>query len=78
MPEKGATLHVLYGKEGKYDPETGNVSNAIYRYVVYIPWATTESTGLPPKPNVKGGPWIMDPGTHRAHIMINPPAETQE
>ncbi|RMG29626.1 MAG: hypothetical protein D6730_03615 [Bacteroidetes bacterium] len=73
MPEHPATLHVLAGKEGKYDPATGKVLNAHYRYVVYIPWATPESTGLPTKPMVPGGPWIMDPGTHKAHIMISPP-----
>ena len=75
MPENGATLHLLEGPDGQYDPETGEVSNANYRYVVYIPWATAESTGLPLKPLVPGGPWIMDPGTHRAHIMITPPQE---
>ena len=73
MPKEGATLHLLEGKEGKYDAETKQVVNANYRYVVYIPWATAESTGLPLKPLVPGGPWIMDPGTHRAHIMITPP-----
>jgi len=73
MPEAPATLHVLSGKEGKYNAESGEVENANYRYVVYIPFATAESTGLPEKPMVPGGPWIMDPGTHRAHIMITPP-----
>ena len=74
MPGKGgATLHILYGKDAKYNPESGQVENAVYRYVVYIPWATTESTGLPTSPSTNGGPWIMDAGTHRAHIMINPP-----
>ncbi len=73
MPEDGATLHLLEGKEGRYDPESGTVVNANYRYVVYIPFATAASTGLPLKPLVPGGPWIMDPGTHRAHIMITPP-----
>ncbi|MFZ0389077.1 MAG: hypothetical protein WAN36_01355 [Calditrichia bacterium] len=76
MPERGATLHVLSGPEGYYNPETGKVENVIYRYVVYIPWATAESTGLPASPSTPGGPWIMDPGTHRAHIMINPPADS--
>ncbi len=75
MPKEGSTLHVLSGKEGKYDPETNQVTGANYRYVVYIPFATAESTGLPLKPMVPGGPWIMDPGTHRAHIMITPPAK---
>ncbi|MCB0284357.1 MAG: hypothetical protein KDF60_17370 [Calditrichaeota bacterium] len=75
MPERGATLHILFGNNAKYNRETKKVENAIYRYVVYIPWATTESTGLPTSPSMMGGPWIMDAGTHRAHIMINPPAQ---
>lgn len=73
MPGAPSTLHVLSGKEGKYNPESGEVENANYRYVVYIPFATAESTGLPLSPIVPGGPWIMDPGTHRAHIMVTPP-----
>ena len=74
MPEHPTTLHLLEGKDGKYDPATGEVKGARYRSVVYIPYATPETTGLPLKPMVPGGPWIMDPGTHRAHIMITPPA----
>ncbi len=75
MPEQPTTLHLLEGLSGDYDPATGEVAGANYRYVVYIPWATAESTGLPTQPIVPGGPWIMDPGTHRAHIMITPPPE---
>lgn len=73
MPEQPTTLHVLSGADGEYDMEADTVRNAHYRYVVYIPFATAESTGLPLKPIVPGGPWLMDPGTHRAHIMIDPP-----
>jgi hypothetical protein len=73
MPEEATTLHILSGKDGKYNPETGQVENANYRWVVYIPWATSESSGLDVKPAFPGAPWIMDPGTHRAHIMISPP-----
>lgn len=75
MPEQPATLHLLEGPSGQYDLEKNEVTGAFYRYVVYIPWATAESTGLPTQPMVKGGPWIMDPGTHRAHIMISPRPE---
>jgi hypothetical protein len=75
MPEAPATLHILSGKEGKFNAESGEVENANYRYVVYIPFATAESTGLPERPIVPGGPWIMDPGTHRAHIMVTPPQQ---
>lgn len=75
MPENPSTLHLLEGQEAYYDSEKNEVVNANYRYVVYIPFATAASTGLPLKPMVPGGPWIMDPGTHRAHIMITPPPQ---
>jgi len=78
MPDHASTLHILSGPDGKYNPSTGKVDNATLRYVVYVPWATAESTGLPIRPLVPGGPWIMDPGTHRAHIMISPPKELQK
>ncbi|QSE97333.1 hypothetical protein [Fulvivirga lutea] len=75
LPKNPATLHVLSGANGYYDAEKGEVVNANLRYVVYIPYATQESTGLPIRPLVPGGPWIMDPGTHRAHIMVTPPVD---
>jgi hypothetical protein len=71
----GATLHIYYGVKTKYNPETSEVEDARLRYVVYMPWATSESTGLPKKPVAKNHPWIMNPGTHRAHIMISPITE---
>ncbi|MCH7400153.1 hypothetical protein MM236_19320 [Belliella sp. DSM 107340] len=73
MPKDGATLFVLTADEADYNPKTGEVKDSYLRYVVYIPWATSESTGLPLRPSGPAMPWIMDPGTHRAHIMINPP-----
>ena len=75
MPDQPTTLHILSGNDGKYNPESGEVEGAFYRYVVYIPFATSETTGLPTRPTAPGHPWIMDPGTHRAHIMITPPRD---
>lgn len=72
MPKQPSTLFVLSGKKDNYDVNTGELKDSYLRYVIYIPFATTESTGLPLKPDVDGMPWLMDPGTHRAHIMINP------
>lgn len=68
----GATLHIYYGPETNYDPESFKVDKAKLRYVVYLPYATAESTGLPEQPMASNHPWIMDPGSHRAHIMISP------
>ena len=73
MPKDGATLYVLNAPAEDYDAQLGEVKNPYLRYVVYIPWATQASTGLALSPESPGAPWIMDPGTHRAHIMINPP-----
>ena len=64
---------ILTGSEENYNKETGELEDGHFRYVIYIPYATAESTGLPEKPFAPGMPWIMDPGTHRAHIMITPP-----
>lgn len=64
---------ILYALSGTYDFEQDTLKDQYLRYVVYLPYATAESTALPLKPMAPGAPWIMDPGTHRAHIMINPP-----
>ncbi len=72
MGDPGATLHIYYGKETAYDPTTAKVAGAKYRYVVYLPFATAASTGLPEAPIAPNHPWIMNPGTHRAHIMVSP------
>ena len=68
MPSS-ATLYVL---DGNINEQTKEIENTYLRYVIYIPFATPESTGLPTKPSIPSEPWIMDPGTHRAHIMISP------
>ncbi len=75
MPDSPSTLFVYSGKDEDYDATEGEMKDGYLRYVVYIPFATSESTGLPLKPEGPAMPWIMDPGTHRAHIMINPPKE---
>lgn len=76
MPTHPSTLFSYTAKDENYNMATGDVTDGYLRYVVYIPYATAESTGLPLKPEAPGMPWIMDPGTHRAHIMINPPVST--
>jgi hypothetical protein len=69
MPER-ALLNVM---TGEVNNETKEIENTFLRWVFYIPFATPESTGLPLAAVVPGAPWIMDAGTHRAHIMITPP-----
>jgi hypothetical protein len=72
MPKQPAALYVYSAKDQDFDHTTGEVKNGYLRYVIYIPYATAASTGLPEKPSADGMPWIMNPGTHGAHIMINP------
>jgi hypothetical protein len=73
MPKQPSALYVYTAQDGQFNPATGEVTKGYLRYVIYIPYATAQSTGLPIAPSAPGMPWIMDPGTHRAHIMINPP-----
>lgn len=77
MPKEPAAMHVYFGDEVTYNSEENKMEGAQYRYVVYIPFATQESTGLSLRPNGQGHPWLMNPGTHRAHIMITPPKEKE-
>jgi hypothetical protein len=72
MPDAPSMTYVLTGKEANLNRETGELKDGKLRYVIYIPYATTQETGLPNKPHAPGMPWLMDPGTHRAHIMITP------
>jgi hypothetical protein len=70
LPHEPRTLYVLSGSG--FDPASGKVTDAYLRWVIYVPFATVESTGLSTKPSA-GAPWLMMPGTAGAHIMINPP-----
>ena len=72
MPKQPAALYVYSAEDKDFDHTTGEVKNGYLRYVIYVPYATGASTGLPEKPSGKGMPWLMNAGTYRAHIMINP------
>jgi hypothetical protein len=69
MPREPRTLYVLTGTG--FDAGAGKVTDAYLRWVIYVPFATPESTGLSTKP-AENAPWLMYPGTAGAHIMINP------
>lgn len=75
MPDAPSMMYIFSGSAENYDTATGELKDGHFRYVIYIPYANAESTGLPEKPFAPGMPWIMDPGTHRAHIMVTPPAK---
>ena len=58
-PEYGSLWIAMNGQ----DRESARIHTTIA-----VPFATTESTGLPDNPQA-GGAWIMDAGTSGAHIM---------
>jgi hypothetical protein len=69
LPRDGRMLAVTTGKA--FDPATSQVADGYTRWVMYVPFATAATTGLGTK-NLPGVPWLMDPGTAGAHIMISP------
>lgn len=72
MPKQAAALYALDGPMSGVNAAAGTVTAAIKpRYVVYMPFATSASTGLPDEP-IANGPWLMEPGTPKAHIMFTP------
>jgi hypothetical protein len=58
----------LYNLSGRYDAAADTVRDASRLRVLYVPYETAETTGLPTKP--QGGPWLMEPGTPWAHVMM--------
>lgn len=70
MPNHPSALYSLTGKPESLGAD-GTVTGARQLYVVYIPFATSASTGLSSKPAATT-PWIMFPGTAKAHIMFVP------
>ncbi|MCG2431075.1 hypothetical protein [Aequorivita xiaoshiensis] len=72
MPKEPSMVYVLAAEDKDLNTETGELENSRIRYVLYKPYMTGESTGLPTKPQAPGMPWLMDAGTHRSHIMISP------
>ncbi len=73
MPDAPAALYQLFGQADSFNTETGELSNVRPLYVMYIPYATTETTGLSTEPPMPGAPWLMDAGLPWAHIMYSPP-----
>lgn len=70
FPEHPAMLYSITGDAGSYDAATGTIKGRPL-YVVYVKDATAASLGLPAQPS-PGLPWIMHPGTIKAHIMFTP------
>jgi len=71
MPRAPRALFSLTAPADSVDASTGEVRGAAPLYVVYIPYATEESTGITTKA-ARGVPWLMFPGKPWAHIMVVP------
>jgi len=68
MPAQG-TLYTITTKKENYDAAANHVKDYRPLLVVYMPGATPESVGITAVPTDKG-PWLMFPGTPKAHIMM--------
>ncbi len=68
MPTQPTMLYQIFG--GTFDAATGKVTGGQLLYVTYIPFATTATTGISANPSDKS-PWLMFPGTPKAHIMFS-------
>lgn len=68
MPAAPAALYQIFGKG--YDAATGTVKEGRALFVVYVPFATPATTGLSTTPS-DTKPWLMLPGTPKAHIMFS-------
>lgn len=71
VPTAPAALWQLNAGPDSYDAATNTLKDARSLYVIYIPFATTQTTGISSKPT-PGEPWLMSPGTPKAHIMFVP------
>lgn len=70
MPAHPSALYTMSGPDGCYDETAKTACHRLY--VVYIPYATSESTGLSTDAT-QGVPWLMEAGKPWAHIMMVSP-----
>jgi len=70
MPSAPASLYQVFAPQNDFNAATGTLSKPRALFVVYVPFATEQSTGLSTTPSDKG-PWLMLAGTPKAHIMFS-------
>jgi hypothetical protein len=70
MPSQPTALYSLSSDHDAWDAATGMPVDASGLYVIYLPYATAESTGISAQP-ARDRPWLMYPGTPWAHVMIS-------
>ncbi len=64
-----AVLYQIFAADDSVNVATAAIRSPSYLDVVYMPGATTKSTGLTTDA-LRGTPWLMYPGKPWAHIMI--------
>jgi len=72
MPEHAVALYSVSGPDGSFDYSTGSATGARSLHVIYVPYATEESIGISTQA-ANDRPWLMNPGTPFAHLMISRP-----
>ena len=71
MPSQPAALYSLTGPSAPAAGSDALAAGTRALYVVYIPGASAATTGISAVPQ-KDAPWMMYPGTPKAHIMFVP------
>lgn len=69
MPDRA----VLISMFGRLADEMASPDSVTGLHVIYLPYATAEQVGFPTTPGA--GPWLMDAGQHRAHVMFSTPKQ---
>ncbi len=69
MPAQ-AMLYQVFASRDSVDASSAQLKSPSFLNVVYMPYATTETTGISTTPT-PGTPWLMYPGKPWAHIMIS-------
>ena len=77
FPEGPVALYSLSGPLEFLEADVDDLSSLSKLKVLYIPFATPESTGLSSTP-VAGEPWLMDAGEPWAHVMLYRPAAKED
>ena len=70
MPSQPTALYSLSSDHEAWDAAAGMPADASGLYVIYLPYATAESSGISVQP-ARDRPWLMYPGKPWAHVMIS-------
>jgi len=66
VPKQPSMLYQIFG--GAFDSVSAKATGGQSLFVTYIPFATPATTGISATPSDRS-PWLMFPGTPKAHIM---------